>query len=187
MVRFQKLIKIYFLPYPGTTYTVRSGNCPSFSCVTSCSLLMLTAGPRDQFPRWRRSRTFCVLRFEVSRSVITVQREFLALFKKDAPHKNNVFFKPCTKITLHCNHRSGHLRLTEHYAMKTYEGVLDLGTSWRWVVSFTPRPLYLRGKNPPYPFDRRLGGPQSRSGRYGEVKILGLTGTRTPTPPSSSP
>jgi hypothetical protein len=30
-----------------------------------------------------------VLRFEVSRSVITVQREFRARFKKDAPHKNN--------------------------------------------------------------------------------------------------
>jgi hypothetical protein len=31
-----------------------------------------------------------VLCFEVSRSVITVQREFCARFKKDAPHKNNV-------------------------------------------------------------------------------------------------
>jgi hypothetical protein len=43
---------------------------------------------------------------------------------------------------------------------------LDLGTSWKVVVSFTPRPLSLPGK------DERLGGPQSRSGRYGEVKIL---------------
>jgi hypothetical protein len=25
---------------------------------------------------------------------------------------------------------------------------LDLGTSWRWVVSFTPRPLYLRERAP---------------------------------------
>jgi hypothetical protein len=33
---------------------------------------------------------------------------------------------------------------------------LDLGTSWRWVVSFTPRPLYPRGKNPRYPLDRRF-------------------------------
>jgi hypothetical protein len=33
----------------------------------------------------------------------------------------------------------------------------------------------------------RLGGPQSRFGRYGEVKILDLTGTRTPAPHSSSP
>jgi hypothetical protein len=34
------------------------------------------------------------------------------------------------------------------------------------VVSFTPWPLYLRGKIPQYPLDRRLGGPQSQSG-YG--------------------
>jgi hypothetical protein len=35
---------------------------------------------------------------------------------------------------------------------------LDLGTSWRIVVSFTPRPLYSRGKSPRYPLDRRLNG-----------------------------
>jgi hypothetical protein len=45
--------------------------------------------------------------------VITVQREFRARFKKDAPHENNVFFKSCTKLTLHCNHNSGGLE-TEH-------------------------------------------------------------------------
>jgi hypothetical protein len=38
------------------------------------------------------------------------------------------------------------------------------------VVSFTPLPLYPWRKSPLYPLDRRLGGPQSRSGRYGEVK-----------------
>jgi hypothetical protein len=54
------------------------------------------------------------------------------------------------------------------------------------VVSFTLRPLYLRGKSPRYLLNRRLGGPQSRSGRDGEVKILDSSGTRTPTPRSSS-
>jgi hypothetical protein len=49
MVQFQKLLKIYFSPYTGTTYTVSSGNCPSFSYTISSSLLMLTVGPRDQF------------------------------------------------------------------------------------------------------------------------------------------
>jgi hypothetical protein len=39
------------------------------------------------------------------------------------------------------------------------------------------------GKRPRYPFYRRLGGPQSRSGRYGEVKIFYPTGTRTPASP----
>jgi len=33
---------------------------------------------------------------------------------------------------------------------------LDLGTRWRWVVSVTPRPLYLPGKSLWYPLDRRL-------------------------------
>jgi hypothetical protein len=38
----------------------------------------------------------------------------------------------------------------------------------------------LPGKSPRYPFYRRLGWPQSQSGRYGEVKIFYHTGTRTP-------
>jgi hypothetical protein len=41
--------------------------------------------------------------------------------------------------------------------------ILDVGTRWRWVVSFTPQLLYPRGKSPQYPLDKRLGGPQSRS------------------------
>jgi hypothetical protein len=39
---------------------------------------------------------------------------------------------------------------------------------------FTPR-----GKGTRYPLDRRLGGPQSRSGRYGEMKILDVLGKAT--------
>jgi hypothetical protein len=44
---------------------------------------------------------------------------------------------------------------------------LDLGTRWRWVVSFVPLLFY-----PRYLLVKRLGGPQSRSGRYGEAKTL---------------
>jgi hypothetical protein len=49
-----------------------------------------------------------------------------------------------------------------------------------------PTPFYSRGKSPRYPLNRRFGGPQSRFGRHGEEKILDPTGTRTPTPRSSS-
>jgi len=42
--------------------------------------------------------------------------------------------------------------------------IFNLGSRWKWMVSFTPRPLYLHGKSPRYSLDRRLGGPQSRSG-----------------------
>jgi hypothetical protein len=48
--------------------------------------------------------------------------------------------------------------------------ILNLSTKWRWQVSFTPQPLFLRLsiiRNPP---DRRLGGPRNRSGRSGEEK-----------------
>jgi hypothetical protein len=50
------------------------------------------------------------------------------------------------------------------------------------MVSLTLRPLYPRGKSPQYPLDRRLGGPQSQSGRHGEMKILAPTRAQTPTP-----
>jgi hypothetical protein len=57
--------------------------------------------------------------------------------------------------------------------------VLDLGIRLRGMVSFTPRPLYLR-RSPQYPLERRLGGPQGRSGRCGEEKNLASAGNRTP-------
>jgi hypothetical protein len=56
MVQFQKLTRNVFFSYTGTMCTVSSGSCPSFSCATSSWLLILTAGPRGQFPRWHRSR-----------------------------------------------------------------------------------------------------------------------------------
>jgi hypothetical protein len=48
---------------------------------------------------------------------------------------------------------------------------LDLGTSWRWVVSFTSRPLYPQRKSPVTPLDRRLGWPKSWSGHCGENSL----------------
>jgi hypothetical protein len=50
-----------------------------------------------------------------------------------------------------------------------------------------PGRFTLGERAPWYPLDRRLSGPQSRSGRRGDEKILDLTGTRTPTPQASSP
>jgi hypothetical protein len=66
--------------------------------------------------------------------------------------------------------------------------ILDLGTRWRYMFSFTPRPLYLRGKCPRYPLYRRLGGPQSQSGRCGvEKNLLPMPGIEPrPSSPRSS-
>jgi hypothetical protein len=69
------------------------------------------------------------------------------------------------------------LCLTKNHTMKTNWGrggiaprILDLSTRWRWVGSFTPGPLHPQGKSTWYPLDRRLSGPQSRSGHGGEEK-----------------
>jgi len=40
------------------------------------------------------------------------------------------------------------------------------------VVSFTFRPLYTRGKNPPYPLARTLSWPHRRHGNFRETKNL---------------
>jgi len=62
--------------------------------------------------------------------------------------------------------------LIKHHEMNTYWGsgcispcILNLGTGGRWMISFTPRPLYSRGKSPQYTLVRRLDGHKSRSGR----------------------
>jgi hypothetical protein len=50
--------------------------------------------------------------------------------------------------------------------------ILNHGIKCRWVVSFTPQPLYSREKSPPFPLERRKDGPQSMSGRGGEEKKI---------------
>jgi hypothetical protein len=52
----------------------------------------------------------------------------------------------------------------------------DFSTSWKWVVSFTPLPLY-----PLYLLDKRLGGPRSRS-VIAEEKRKSYPGRWAPSP-----
>jgi hypothetical protein len=65
------------------------------------------------------------------------------------------------------------LCLTKLHAVTTYWGSgsiapLNAGTRWRWLVNFTPRPLCPQCKRTRYQLNRRLGVPQSHSGRGGE-------------------
>jgi len=50
--------------------------------------------------------------------------------------------------------------------------ILNLSSGWSLVVSFTPRPVYVRGKGTRYPFDGKPGGLQIRSGRGTGIKNL---------------
>jgi hypothetical protein len=55
-----------------------------------------------------------------------------------------------------------------------------IGTSWPWMVSFTPRPLWPKGNSTRYHLDRRFGAQHSQSERCEELIILDPTGTPTP-------
>jgi len=59
--------------------------------------------------------------------------------------------------------------------------ILTIGTNFRWVISFTLRPLYPRGKISRKLSNRNLGGSQSRRGRFWETEnpIMGLSELRT--------
>jgi len=112
MVRFQKLTKNLFLTLHGHNVHRQQRQLSKFlmryqqfASHAYCG----AAGPVSKMAS-QQEKAFCVLCFEVSRSVTTVQREFRARFRKDAPC---VFSKPFTNLTLHCNHGSGHLK-TEH-------------------------------------------------------------------------
>jgi hypothetical protein len=62
-----------------------------------------------------------------------------------------------------------------------HDGILDLGTRWRWVVSFTPRPLYPPGKEPLLPIGQEAGwSPEPVWTRGWGEKFPGSTWTRTP-------
>jgi hypothetical protein len=50
--------------------------------------------------------------------------------------------------------------------------ILDLGTRWRWVISFTLLPLYPLKSSNQCPFYTRFGGSQSRSGHCGIERWL---------------
>jgi len=70
------------------------------------------------------------------------------------------------------------------HAMKIYRGsgrtaplIPNLGRRWRWMVTLTTRPLYPRLKSRLYPVNRRMGGPQMGTGRFGGKKnLLSLPG-----------
>ena len=69
-------------------------------CATSSSLARAYCGAAGSVYKMapQQEKAFCVLRFEVSRSVITVQREFRARFRKDAP-QNGSHRKPFPAAT----------------------------------------------------------------------------------------
>jgi len=99
MVRFQKLTRNLFLTLHGHNAHRQQRQLSKFlmryqqfASHAYCG----ATGPVSKMAS-QQEKDFCVLSFEVSRSVITVQCEFRARFRKDAPghlkteHKESVF------------------------------------------------------------------------------------------------
>ena len=92
MVRFQKLTRNLFLTLHEhnvhrqqrqlSKFLMR---CQQFASHAYCGAVGSVLKMASQ-----QEKAFCVLRFEVSRSVITVQRAFRARFRKDAPCRSNI-------------------------------------------------------------------------------------------------
>ena len=79
-----------------------------------------------------------------------------------------------------------------HEGMWGYGGIDPLiikrGTRWRWMIHFTPRSPYRRGKSLLYRQDKTLGEPQSRSEFCRqENKSLATVGNPAQIPRSASP
>ena len=92
MVRFQELRRNLFLTLHGHNVHRQQRQLSKF--LTRYQLFAShaycgAAGPVSKMAS-QQEKALCVLRFGVSRSVITVQREFRARFRKDAPCRNNI-------------------------------------------------------------------------------------------------
>ena len=83
MVQFQKLTRNLFLTLHGQQRQLSKFlmRCQQFAFHAYCGAVGSVSKMAS-----KQEKAFCVLRFEVSRSVITVQREFRAArFRKDTP------------------------------------------------------------------------------------------------------
>ena len=100
MVRFQKLTRNLFLTLHGHNVHRQQQQMSKFlmrykqfASHAYCGAV----GPVSNMAS-QQEKAFCVLRFEVSRSVFTVQCEFRARFRKDAP-QNGAHRKPFPTAT----------------------------------------------------------------------------------------
>ena len=87
MVQFQKLTRNLFLTLRGHSVHHQQRQLSKFLMRYQQFAFHAYCGAAGAVYKMasQQEKAFCVLRFEVSRSVITAQREFRARFRKDAP------------------------------------------------------------------------------------------------------
>jgi len=92
MVRFQKLTRNLFRTLHGHNLHHQQWQLSKFRMRYQQFAFHAYCGAAGSVSKMvsHQEKAFRVLCFEVSRSVITVWHEFRALFRKDAPHRNNI-------------------------------------------------------------------------------------------------
>ena len=94
MVHFQKLPRNLFLTLHGHNLQRQQRQLSKFLMRYQQFAFHAYCGAAGSLYKMapQQENAFCVLRFEVSRSMITVQREFRARFRKDAPCMVRLFY-----------------------------------------------------------------------------------------------
>jgi hypothetical protein len=137
----------------------------------------------------RNSSLCSVLHYHTTSSLLGLHILLVSLFSDTVNFCSSLGKRNCSVPNYWYSWFIVSLGLTKHHDMKTYWGSGGTAPHILWprhqmgVVSFTARLLYPQGKSPWYPLDRRLGGPQSRSGRAGGEK----NSPHPPPPPQIEP
>jgi hypothetical protein len=113
MVRFQNILRNVFLTLHGHKILCQQQQqllkfhiCyQQFASRAYCGVVRPVSKMASQL-----KKAFCVLRFEMSRSVITMQREIRTWFKKYIDLCFASFLNLSRNSRCICNHRSGHLK-----------------------------------------------------------------------------
>jgi hypothetical protein len=131
MARFQKLLKNLFLTLYGHNIRWQQRKLSKF--------LMLTAGPRDKFPRWHCSRrNFSVCSILKCPDVwLQCSVSFVRGLKKTHHTRIMYFFKPCTNS---CYTVITHLDIAKWRTQKasSCDAILETGSAalqWAWEAN----------------------------------------------------
>jgi hypothetical protein len=101
------------------------------------------------------------------------EAESFCLSLTDPTYQSTVMqalFRNKQKAKFPCSQLIKHHAINSNGEWRYSFSIVHLGTRQRWMVSFTPRPLYAWWKSPPYTMEWKLYEPQCRYGRLAREK-----------------
>ena len=125
--------------------------------------------------------------FQFVATAVPLRRSSMYLFTQSSKAR---FLKVCYEYRTRYTIIDRKEKLFPAHVINAYSGIRGkvlliprLGTAWRWVVSFTPRPLRPRERTTVHT-EKRAGWAPETVWTFGRrEKVLAPTGTRNPDPP----